>query len=161
MVNRHFVIVFALAGLSLVGCTVDGAADQPDKAEATSSRRLKEEIAYVSASELEQLREEIVKLRLATFRYKQGDKARHLGFIIEDSPDIPASDMPRSRVDLYAYTSMAIAAIQVQARQIEQLEADVDLLSNEVERLTGPRPFCGLSSSLRPAAARFPAAASP
>jgi hypothetical protein len=51
---------------------------------------------------------------------------------------------------------MAVAALQVQARQIEQLEADMDLLSNEVERLTGPRAFCGLSSSLRPgASSRF------
>ena len=160
MINRNFVAALAVAGLSLVGCRGDDT-DGPNTTVANSSRRLKEEIAYVSPSELEKLREEIITLRLATFRYKQGDKARHLGFIIEDSPDIAASDMPRSRVDLYAYTSMAVAAIQVQARQIEQLEADVDILSNEVERLTGPRPVCGLSSSLRPGASRFREAASP
>jgi hypothetical protein len=161
MVNRHFVAALAVAGLSLFGCAVDGAADQPNVAEATSSRRLKEEIVYVSVSELEQLKEEIVKVRLATFRYKQGDKARHLGFIIEDSPGIPASDALRSRVDLYAYTSMAVAALQVQAKQIEQLEADMDVLSNEVEHRNGP-PFCGFSSSLRPrASSRFGDVASP
>jgi hypothetical protein len=158
MVNLHLVAALAVTGLSLVGCTGDRA-DRPDMAEATSSRRLKEEITYVSASELQQLKEEVVKVRLATFRYKQGDKGRHLGFIIEDSPGIPASDMPRSRVDLYAYTSMAVAALQVQARQIEQLEADVDVLSNEVERLVGPRPVCGLSSSMRAGAAPIPEAA--
>jgi hypothetical protein len=58
--------------------------------------------------------------------------------------------MQRSRVDLYAYTSMAVAALQVQARQIEQLEADLDVLSNEIEHehLTGCPSFCGISSSL-------------
>jgi len=101
-------------------------------------------------------------IALSTFRYKEGDKARHLGFIIEDSPGIPASDMLRSRVDLYAYTSMAVAALQIQARQIEQLEADMDVLSNEVEHFTGPRAFCGLSPSLRPgASSRFDEVASP
>ena len=147
MVTRHFVAALGAACLSLAGCDVDRS-DPPTVAEATSSRRLKEEIAYVSASDLERLKEEIVKIRLATFRYKEGDKARHLGFIIEDSPGIPASDVARSRVDLYAYTSMAVAALQVQAKQIQQLEADVDVLSNEVEHLN-PLPLCGLSSSLR------------
>ena len=71
MMNHHFVAALAVVGLSLVGCAGNGAADRPDVPEASSSRRLKEEIVYVSASELEQLKEEIVKVRLATFRYKQ------------------------------------------------------------------------------------------
>jgi hypothetical protein len=103
----------------------------------TSSRRFKDEIAYATPVDLEQLKEQLVKIRLATFRYKQGDKARHLGFIIEDSPDIPASDVARSKVDLYAYASMAVAAIQIQERRIEQLEADLDALGNEIENLSG------------------------
>jgi len=162
MINHHFVAALAaVVGLSLVGCADNGAADRPDVPEASSSRRLKEEIVYVSAAELEQLKEEVVKVRLATFRYKQGDKARHLGFIIEDSPGIPASDVLRSRVDLYAYTSMAVAALQVQARQIEQLEADMDVLSNEVEHRTVSL-VCGPSSTLRTGASpRFHEVAPP
>ena len=158
MIKRNFVAALAVAGVSLLGCTGDDT-DGPNATLATSSRRLKEEIAYVSPADLEQLKEAIVKVRLATFRHKQGDKARHLGFIIEDSPDIPASDMQRSRVDLYAYTSMAVAALQVQAKQIEQLEADVDVLSNEIEHehLTGGPRLCGMSSSLPSgSSSRFP-----
>ncbi len=114
-----------------------------------SSRRFKKDISYLSSHDLEAITDSLLKLRLATFRYKEGDAARHLGFIIEDSPDVPASDMARARVDLYAYTSMAVAALQLQARQIQQLEADVDALSNEVEALTGKRRMPPLSCSPR------------
>jgi hypothetical protein len=141
MQTRSFATVVAIATLSL-------ASDAPSTVlETTSSRRFKDDITYVSSSELEQLKDALVKVRLATFRYKQGDKSRHLGYIIEDSPDVPASDVARSRVDLYAYASMAVAAVQVQARQIEQLEAEVDVLSNEVESLSGRRHGQGLSSA--------------
>ena len=115
-----------------------------------SSRRFKDDIAYVSPTDLEQLKQALGSVRLATFRYKQGDKRRPLGIILEDSPNIPASDMERGQVDLYAYASMAVAALQIQARQIEQLEADVDALSNEVESLTGRRHLSALSCSSRP-----------
>lgn len=117
-----------------------------------SSRRSKEDIAYVTPAELDELQHALVNIRLATFRYKQGDKARHLGFILEDSPEIAASDLAHARVDMYAYVSMAVAALQVQARSIESLEAEVDTLSNEVEALTGRRrpslPSC--TSNNRP-----------
>jgi hypothetical protein len=115
-----------------------------------SSRRLKDEIVYVSPTELEQLGHELVGIRLATFRYKQGDGKRHLGFILEDSPNIPASDVGRGQVDLYAYISMAVAALQIQARQIEQLEADIDALSNEIEALSGRRHHLSTSSCSSP-----------
>jgi hypothetical protein len=148
MQTRILAAVVAMATLPLANCT---SREEPSTVlESRSSRRFKEDIAYASPSELEQLKEALVKVRLATFRYKQGDKARHLGFIIEDSPDIPASDVARSRVDLYAYTSMAVAALQVQARQIEQLEAEVDVLSNEVENLSARRQGQGLSAAPRP-----------
>lgn len=104
-----------------------------------SSRRFKRDIAYLSPTDAEELKDALLRLRLATFRYKQGQPARHLGYILEDSPDIPASDMTHASVDLYAYASMAVAAVQVQAREIERLEAEVDALGYEVESLTGKR----------------------
>lgn len=133
------VVVFGLGG-----CVSDQNSTSPTTAAETSisSRRMKEDITYVSPAELEDLKEALAGVRLATFRYKHGDGARHLGFILEDSPTLPASDMAHAKVDLYAYASMAVAALQVQARQIEQLEVEVDMLSNEVEALTGKRhPF--------------------
>jgi endosialidase-like protein len=106
----------------------------------SSSRRSKEDIAYVSPSVLEKLSEAALDIRLATFRYKGGDGSRHLGFIIEDSPAIPASDVAHGRVDLYGYTSMALAALQLQARHLAQIELEIDILSNEVEALRGKPP---------------------
>ncbi len=145
MPHRHLAVVVALSAVVLGGISVSPSAKGTAGAGPTSSRRFKDDITYVTPTELEHLKDALVKVRLATFRYKQGDKSRHLGFIIEDSPDIPASDMARSQVDLYAYASMAVAALQVQARQIEQLEADVDSLSNEVEGLTGRRRYSALT----------------
>jgi Chaperone of endosialidase len=104
-----------------------------------SSRRFKQDIAYLSPSDAEELKAALLNVRLATFRYKQGDPGRHLGYILEDSPGIPASDLAHTRVDLYAYASMAVAALQVQAREIERLEAEVDALGYEVDSLAGKR----------------------
>jgi polyhydroxyalkanoate synthesis regulator phasin len=39
------------------------------------------------------------------------------------------------RVDLYGYTSMTVAAVQVQAREIEVLRAEIDALRRQVDRL--------------------------
>jgi hypothetical protein len=114
-----------------------------------SSRRFKEDVSYLSAKQLDDVTEDLLKIRLATFRYKQSG-GRHLGYILEDSPDIAASEMEHLRVDLYGYTSMAVAALQVQARQIQQLEHEVDLLTLEVERLRPPGHM-GPLSALEPA----------
>jgi hypothetical protein len=105
-----------------------------------SSRRFKDDIQYVSSTQIDALAEELYTIRLATYRYKQGDSARHLGFILEDSPTIPASDLGHARVDLYAYTSMAVAALQAQNRIIQQLQADVDSLTNQVDAISGKQP---------------------
>jgi Chaperone of endosialidase len=113
-----------------------------EETSASSSRSLKKDIAYLSPGEVDQLEEAVLAIRLASFRYKQGDSAKHLGFILEDSPSIPAADVPHARVDLYAYTSMAIAALQAQARRIEELEATVDSLSNSIEASPDSGPSC-------------------
>jgi hypothetical protein len=111
-----------------------------------STRRSKEGVAYVSPATADELGQAALDIRLATFRYKGGDGSRHLGFIIEDNPAIFASDSKNGRVDLYGYISMAVAALQSQARHIEQVEAEIDVLSNEVEALRG-KPHGSLSST--------------
>ena len=147
MTIRLVAACFVVAALGLGGCANGDSASSNASVDgnSVSSRRFKEDITYVSSTELEDLRNALVGVRLATFRYKRGDGTRHLGFILEDSPNIPASDPAHAKVDLYAYASMAVAALQVQARQLEQLEGEVDALSNEVEALTGKRHLPPLS----------------
>ena len=58
----------------------------------------------------------------------------HYGFLIDDvAPS--ASVLPSGeRVDLYAYTSMAVATIQEQQAQIDALRAEVDALKAQVAK---------------------------
>jgi hypothetical protein len=66
-------------------------------------------------------------MKLARYRYTaQGPNApRRLGFLIDDQESSPAVDAERDMVDLYGYLSMAVASLQVQAREIEALKAEV------------------------------------
>lgn len=91
-----------------------------------SSRHVKREITYMGDAESARLRDELLAVRLATYRYKAGDPAQHLGFIIEDMPQgSPAVLASRERVDLYGYVSMTVAAIQEQQKQIDRLEREL------------------------------------
>ncbi|MGH7896283.1 MAG: hypothetical protein ACREQL_16575, partial [Candidatus Binatia bacterium] len=51
-----------------------------------------------------------------------------LGFIIDDVGTSPAVAADGGHVDLYGYTSMAVAAIQAQQKRIEALEREVAAL---------------------------------
>ena len=87
---------------------------------------MKEDIAYVGGDEAARLREELMSVRVASYRYTTGDPSRHLGFIIEDMPvGSPAVLASRDRVDLYGYVSMTVLALQEQQKQIERLEAEL------------------------------------
>jgi hypothetical protein len=97
-----------------------------------STAKAKREIAYVDTDDTERLHAQVMSTRLATYRYKAGDDARHLGFIIEDMPEGSAAVLPsRDRVDLYGYTSMMVAALQHQQREIDELEAEIAKLRAE------------------------------
>lgn len=77
--------------------------------------------------------------RLATYEYKNAKVigTRRLGFIIEDTP--PASLMVQSnrkRVDLYGYTSMAVAGLKVQSKQIRRMHDKLERLQKQVEQLS-------------------------
>lgn len=90
-----------------------------------SARRAKEGIHYLGDDELRAIADEALATRLATYSYKFGDANPRLGFIIDDQPDSPAVVAGKERVDLYAYASMAIATVQVQDREIEELRAEM------------------------------------
>ncbi|HEY2729520.1 MAG TPA: hypothetical protein VGK52_06230 [Polyangia bacterium] len=108
---------------------------------------MKKDIRYLSAGDVAAMASETLRLRLATYEYKAAPYAgrRHLGFIIEDSPAVPAVDRDGDMVDLYGYTSMLLATTQVQQRQIEGLKNQVEALSRTVERISSPRAHRGTS----------------
>jgi hypothetical protein len=95
-----------------------------------SRRAAKSDIRSVVAPDLERIYEELRQIKLSTYQYKDqpASSPRRLGFIIDDT-DAPAAINPDGNtVDLYGYLSMAVAAVQVQAKQIEDLKARIRTL---------------------------------
>ena len=92
-----------------------------------SRREYKDDIHYLDGGARRRLYGELLDLRLARYRYKGTPPSAtpRLGFIIDDVPGSPAVDADGQTVDLYAYMSMAVAALQEQAQQIERLQAEV------------------------------------
>ncbi len=97
-----------------------------------SRAKYKKDIAYVDSSELAMLHDEIVGYKLATYRYKReaADAKEHLGFIIDDVPQDPSVGADGEHVDMYGYTTMAVAALQVQAKQIADLQREMKQLQS-------------------------------
>ena len=98
-----------------------------------SRRDAKDHIRYLDDGDLKRLHDEVMRLRLATFRYRQNASRTQLGFIIDDAEPSPSIDPARDMVDLYAYTSMAVAALQTQAHEIQALRNEVRSLRRELE----------------------------
>ncbi len=117
--------------------------DVPNCPAVGSSAKFKNNIEYVSGNGLAKLHDETMRVRLATYKYKSqfGDpEIKHLGFIIEDNPKSVAVDGTHQHVDLYAYVSMVVAAMQVQEKEIADLR----------RRLEDARdPVCGVKAPLR------------
>lgn len=101
-----------------------------------STRRAKKDIHYLSPTEIDALAKSALDLRLATYEYRSAPYAgrRHLGFIIEDSPNTIAVDRDADMIDLYGYTSMLLGAVQRQQREIESLRRQVETLSRPAVR---------------------------
>ena len=106
-----------------------------------STRKAKTEISYLTPTDEATLSAELAELRLASYRYRGDldDGRTHVGYILEDSPAAASSDLARSRVDLYTYTSMAVAAIHAQDRRIDALELELRDLKARQDRLEGKR----------------------
>lgn len=108
-----------------------------------SSRRFKRDVQYLTDAEREDCARELGTIRLARYRY-QGSNEPRLGFVLEDDPPAAAVDRGRDMVDLYGYSSLAVAALQVQERRIEALEREVRELratsSRAGRRRTAPAP---------------------
>jgi hypothetical protein len=106
-----------------------------------STAHAKKDITYVDDAQAKELHDELMSVRLARYRYKQGDEAPHLGFIIDDMPQGSEAVLAsRERVDLYGYVSMAVASIQQQQKEIDRLQHDVARLEAENAAMKKRRP---------------------
>ena len=92
-----------------------------------STRRAKKDIRYLSPSEAQALAAEVQNIRLATYEYTDPalSGSRKLGFILEDHATTFAGDAEKNQVDLYAYASTLVAAIQEQAKELDALKREV------------------------------------
>jgi hypothetical protein len=122
------------------GCNevlVCAASDPKEDGCPVSKRAAKRDIEYLSAEERQALHKSLTQIRLASWRYKKlGPSApESIGFIIEDLKQSPAVQSTGERVNLYGYTTMAVAAFQVQAQQIKTLQGDLETLRVELKTL--------------------------
>jgi hypothetical protein len=103
----------------------------------------KKDIHYLSATDLESYRDQLLSLPLATYRYRQAtpESRLHLGFMIDGHESLVCVEPERDQIDLYGYASMAVAALQVQARQIDDLTKELAALRADIaaQRSEGPR----------------------
>lgn len=101
-----------------------------------SRAQYKQDIRYLSTDERATLADELQSIPLVRYRYKDAPERDHLGFIIEDIEPSPSVDSARDRVDLYGYTSMAVAALQQQHEDIVALRRQVQELEARLSRAT-------------------------
>jgi len=102
-----------------------------------SSRLAKRQIEYLTDEQATELSRDVLRTRLATYEYTDPALAgrRHLGFIYEDQSTHPYARNPEiSGVDLYGYTSLLLATVQTQQRQIEALQREVRALRERSRR---------------------------
>lgn len=96
-----------------------------------SRRQYKTDISYLDQDGLQRYADELSRVKLATYKYKTGGPTR-LGFIIEDHEPSVSIDSDHDLVDLYGYTSMAVAALKLQQKRIDELQAQVAALSAQL-----------------------------
>lgn len=101
-----------------------------------SRAKYKQDIQYLSQEERSKLASDVQSIPLVRYRYKDGPEREHLGFIIEDIEPSPSVDSKKDEVDLYGYTSMAVAALQQQHAEIEALKHQVQSLKAMVGHQT-------------------------
>ncbi len=108
-----------------------------------STRRAKRDISYLTPAELATLAHAAESIPLATWEYIDPTlgPGRRLGFIIEDQPPgSPAVEPGRQMVNEYGYTSMLLAALQAQRRELDELRQEVAALKAAVSARSAGRP---------------------
>jgi hypothetical protein len=97
-----------------------------------SRRAVKQDIAYLDAAGLDDLAAKLRALRLATYRYKDNPARQRLGFVIDDGTGGLAVDESRDQIDLYAYMSWAVGALQSQMKRIDAQEREIASLKRSL-----------------------------
>jgi len=97
-----------------------------------SRQKYKTDIHYLDEVGLQKYAGELSKVKLATYKYKTGGPTR-LGFIIEDHEPSVSIDSEHDMVDLYGYTSMAVAALKLQEQQLAALQQQLSELSAQLK----------------------------
>ncbi|HEY4885985.1 MAG TPA: hypothetical protein VII08_20340 [Myxococcales bacterium] len=97
-----------------------------------SRMRYKKDIHYLSREELGGYARDLLALPLADFRYRGGDERMRLGFMIDGHESLACVD--GDHVDLYSYTSMAVATLQIQQAEIAELRRQVAGLRAEMAK---------------------------
>ena len=83
---------------------------------------------------------QLLDLKLATYQYRGAPTPRtHLGVILEDDPAGVWVDGANDRVDLYGYTSLAIAGVQSQADELAALRGELKALRAELAAVKAGR----------------------
>ena len=123
---------------SYVTCQDDDWSPEPCP---VSLRETKRDIRPLDAAALAAAHRQASSLPLSTWSYRADPPGarRRLGFVIEDVGASPAVTLDGQHVDLYGYTSLALAALQDQDRQIAELQAQVAELRAEIDRLRAGR----------------------
>jgi hypothetical protein len=118
------------------------AAEDPKQLGCPRSRaELKQNITYVDPAALAGYYRDVLDLRLATYQYRDRKDGRtSLGVILEDGEGKIWADSANDRVDLYGYSSLAIAGVQVQAAELAELRAEMEAMQRELAEL---RERCG------------------
>jgi hypothetical protein len=102
-----------------------------------SRRSYKQDIRYLADGELARYEAALLHMKLATWRYKHDPARARLGFIIDDvegAEGAVAVEGSGERVDLYGYTSLAVATLQRQAKQIASLQRELATLRRQLSR---------------------------
>ena len=103
-----------------------------------SRRAVKKNVQYLNDAEVKALHDALLEYRLASWQYTMpgSSPAKHLGFIIDDVEPSPSVAENGNTVDLYGYASMAVAAVQTQAREIAELRTAVASLQQRMAKGT-------------------------
>lgn len=92
-----------------------------------SRRKYKHDIQYLDAAQSRSVAATALNMKLSTWRYNWDppEAPAHLGFVIDDAEGSYAVTADGDHVDLYGYTSLALAAAQYQDRQLKDHAAQI------------------------------------
>ena len=116
-----------------------------------SQKAFKRDIHYLDENGLKQYRDELMQIKLATWQYKTepASNPQRLGFMIDDQPRSPSVLPNQKQVDVYGYTSMAVAAVQSQEKELQLLRSEVEALKQELAQMRNSNPKCQKTASLK------------